>query len=175
MFEKLKKQIKDKNESNSPQNMSFDFKLFFAYHIAMMILFGARPIEDPFCQAMFALALGGVLFVLSLTNKIKRNWSWPGLSISSIPTTIFNLVFLYLFFAFAAYSMNPKVGVPDFENTELTVLLQDSWAVMQHAFNQPVFTPWFLAGAGIMVFNILTNLKLVCLKKDEFEAQCNGS
>ncbi|ELR63155.1 hypothetical protein C942_04051 [Photobacterium marinum] len=38
-----------------------------------------------------------------------------------------------------------------------------------------MFTPWFLAGAGIGFMNSLVSLKIVTLKKSEFEAQCRNS
>ena len=171
----LLKKNEEKNEENSPQNMSFDFKLFFVYHIAMMILFGARPIDNPINQAIFAGSIGTAILIISVAHKIKYRWNWPGLSWTSIPASIFNLAFLYGFFAFAGYSMNPNVSAPDFLRTDIFALLQELWTIMLQGFNLPTFTPWFLAGIGIMVFGILSNLKLVTLKKDEFEAQCNPS
>lgn len=175
MLESLLNKFKAKNEKHSPGNMSFDFKLFFVYHIAMMILFGERPIESPLNQAMFAMALGIALIVASIIYKAKYNWSWPGLSVTSIPIVIFNIIFLYAFFAFSAYTIVSNGNIPDIKNTDILLLIQESWGVMLQAFNHPALTPWFLGGAGIMVFNTLSSLNLVCSNKDEFEAQCNVS
>lgn len=175
MFESLKNKFKEHNESNSPENMSFDFKLFFIYHIAMMVLFGARPIDDPLIQVIFASVIFTTLCIISIIHKFKYSWSWPGLTLTSIPAIIFNLVFLYAFFAFSSYAMAGNIDIPDIQNADFEALIKQSWTTMVKAFNHPVLTPWFLGGAGIVAFNILSSLKVVSLKKDEFEAQCNVS
>jgi hypothetical protein len=172
MFKTLRKKIGEKNESDSFKSMSFDYKLFTVYHVAMMILFALNPIERPLNQAVFALTLGVSLLATSIFYKIARNWSWPGISAGCIPVVIFNILSYYIFFASAAYMMTPNKHMPGLTTTNIKIFLHETWAVTWQAFNQPIFTPWFLAGAGIVAFNILSSLKLVNLKKDEFEAQC---
>lgn len=119
MFESLRKKIRENNEDNSSKNISFDFKLMFLYHIFMMILFGVRPLDNSVDQVLFAFALGFLLFAISIIHKFKAKWRWPGLSLTSIPGVIFNIVFSYVFFAFAAYSMNANIPAPDFQSDDL--------------------------------------------------------
>jgi len=85
----------------------------------MMILFGVRPLDNSVDQVLFAFALGFLLFAISIIHKFKAKWRWPGLSLTSIPGVIFNIVFSYVFFAFAAYSMNANIPAPDFQSDDL--------------------------------------------------------
>ncbi len=175
MFESIKNKIEESNKDSSPKNMSFDFKLMFVYHISMMVLFGLRPINNAKDQMLFALMLSIVLVLISIVHKLKSKWSWPGLSILSIPAALFNFLLLYVLFAVAAYAMNPSITPPELQLDSMLLLLKDAWPVILNAISIPVFTPWYLAGIGIVAFNILTSLKLVSLKKTEFEAQCKNS
>jgi len=175
MFEFLRNRFQRIGEDNSPKKMSFDFKLMFVFHIAMMILFGARPFDNAKDQIQLAIALGSVLAVVSTIHKVKSKWSWPGLTILSIPGAILNIVFLYVFFGFAAYTMHPNIPVPEIELSSIIQLISETWPVILNAVSIPVFTPWYLAGVGIVAFNILINLKIVTLKKAEFDSKCRDS
>lgn len=172
MFEFLKNKFHRSKEDNSAKNMSFDFKLMFVFHIAMMILFGARPFDNAKDQILLAIGLGCVLVVVSVIHKVKFKWSWPGLTLMSIPGTILNIVFLYIFFAVASYSMHPSIPVPEIKLSSIAQLIGESWPVILQAISIPVFTPWYLAGIGIVAFNILESLKITTSKKTEFESQC---
>jgi hypothetical protein len=175
MFESIKRKLDDQNKDNDPKNMSLDFKLMFVYHIAMMILFGLKPISNPLHQVYLAITLMLALILVSFFNKLKSNWSWPGLSISSIPAITFNLAFTYIFLAFASYAMTTGGSFPDVSLSNLESLLIESWSVILQAASNPVFTPWYLAGIGIAFMNSMVSLKLATLKKTEFEAQCSNS
>lgn len=155
--------------------MSFDFKLMFVFHIVMMALFGARPFDNAKDQILLAIGLGCVLVIVSIVHKMKSKWSWPGLTAMSIPGAALNVVFLYIFFAFAAYTMHPSIPVPEIEFSSIIQLIGKSWPVILQAISIPVVTPWYLAGVGIVVFNVLTSLKIVTIKKAEFESQCRDS
>lgn len=172
MLDSLKNKINKNQQKTSNENISFDYKLFFAYHLGMMVLFGARPIEEPINQAIFAGALGITMLILSIAHKIKYRWQRPSLTMANFTAALLNFAILYGFLAFAAYTLTPNISTPDFDNIDLMTLIQESWGVLMYAFNLPDLTPWFLAGAGIMVFNVLSRLKQVTIKQDEFKAQC---
>ena len=113
--------------------------------------------------------------LVSFFNKLKSNWSWPGLSITSIPAITFNLAFTYIFLAFASYAMTTGGDFPDVSFANFEPLLIESWTVILKAASNPVFTPWYLAGLGIAFMNSMVSLKVATLKKSEFEAQCGNS
>ena len=175
MFESILNKIRQQNWDNSPKNISFDFKLMFAYHIAMMVLFGTRVIGNAVDQALLALSLGIVLVILSVVHKVKSRWKWPGLGIFSLPSALLSIVLIYAFFAFAAYTMNPGIEVPDLNKSNYISMIVESWSVIIKAASVPVFTPWYLAGIGIGIFSLLSSLNLAVSKKTEFEDQCVNS
>ena len=175
MLKSIRRKLDDQNKDNEPKNMSLDFKLMCVYQIAMMILFGLRPISNPLHQVYLAITLILALTLVSFFNKLKSNWSWPGLSISSIPSIIFDLVFTYLFLAFSSYAMTIGGNFSDVSLANLESLLMESWEVILQAASNPVFTPWYLVGIGIAFMNSMVSLKLATLKKSDFEAQCSSS
>jgi len=98
-------------------------------------------------------------------------WYWY----SCIPLSLLGVGFVYAFLAFAAYSMNPDLVFPNFKDIRYIDPIADSWSAIITAASVPEFTPWFLAGVGIGVFNLLSSLKLVTPKKSDFESQCINS
>jgi len=175
MFESIKRKLDEQNKDNDQENMSFDSKLMFVYHIVMMILFGLRPIANPIHQVYLAIVLLVALVLISFIHKLKSKWSWPGISFSSIPSITFNLIFTYAFLAFVSYTMTSGGDLPAVSLANIEALAIESWGVILQAASVPVFTPWFLAGIGIAIMNSLVSLKLATLKKSEFEAQCSNS
>ncbi|WP_036801695.1 hypothetical protein [Photobacterium marinum] len=173
MLKFLKRNLKDQN--NNSEDMSLDFGLMFVYHIAMMILFALRPISNPIHQVYLALVLLVVLVLISSFHKLKCNWSWPGLAFSNVSSLIVNLISTYIFFAFVSYTITSAGDFYEISLENIDVLIIESWNVILQAASNPVFTPWFLAGAGIGFMNSLVSLKIVTLKKSEFEAQCRNS
>jgi hypothetical protein len=161
MFEAIRKKIDEQNKDNNPKNMSLDFKLMFVYHISMMVLFGTRVLDNAADQAWFALILFIVLVLISVAHRFREKWKWPGIGILGIPLSLLGVGFVYAFLAFAAYSMNPDLVFPNFKDIRYIDLIADSWSAIITAASVPVFTPWFLAGVGIGVFNLLSSLKLV--------------
>ncbi len=175
MFDSIRNKIDDQNKDNNPKNMSLDFKLMFVYHIAMMALFGTRFIDNADAQALFALVLFIVLVLISAVHKFRAQWKWPGIGLLTLPSALLGVAFVYAFLAFAAFTTNPDYVFPNFQNVSYIDLIAGSWTVVISAASIPVFTPWYLAGIGIGVFNLLSSLKLVTIKKSEFESQCINS
>jgi hypothetical protein len=175
MFDSIRKKIDEQNKDNNPKNMSLDFKLMFVYHIAMMVLFGTRIVDNAADQALFAFVLFLVLVLISVVHKFRAQWKWPGIGIFGFPSALIGVAFVYAFLAFAAYTINPDFVFPNFQDISYIDLIAESWTVIITAASVPVFTPWYLAGVGIGVFNLLTSLKLVTTKKSEFETQCINS
>ncbi len=173
MFDSIRKKFNEEN-NDEIKDISLDFKLMFVYHIAMMLLFGTRIVDDSINQALFALVLFVALVFISALHKIRERWKWPGISILILPSALLNVTFIYSFLAFAGYTMNPEFVLPNLQSINLTVLITESWASIITAASYPAMTPWYLAGIGIGVFNLLSNLKLVTSKKSEFEAQCEN-
>jgi vacuolar-type H+-ATPase subunit I/STV1 len=166
--------IKKKQGNNSNLlNISFDFKLIMSYSIAMMILFVTRAIKSSQTQIIFAVVLGFIIIVVSIIHKVKRKWSWPGASIKCIPSVLFQILFAYLFFAFASFNMRPKLSTIEIDFDNWPLLFENSLKVILLGMTNPTFAPWFFIGVGIVSFNILSILKVVVKTKSEFDSQCS--
>ena len=170
-FEALREKTNKNNENRSFKNLSFDFKIFAIYHIAMMILFIASPFNNAKDQSLAALILGCILLGVAVAHKIITKWKWPGLSPVSIPGAAFNVLFIYMFFAYASYSMTPEIDLPSITIENIEAIFKESKSVIYQAASRPQFTPWYLAGIGIGVFNLLSSLNIVSLRK---RAERNG-
>lgn len=123
--------------------MSFDMKLMFAYHLAMIAMMaGGRALTVP-----IELALAGgwaaVLAMASVVHKRREGWRWPGVKALDILMAVGTLAAIALFLFSAS---------PNFPPTSVTSL------------------PWYLAGGGIGLFGILNALKVVRRTRTEFEA-----
>lgn len=153
------------------KNISFDFGLFFIYHLAMAALFVGRFIKSAKKEALFAIFLGAVLVAPSVVHKVRSRWKWPGLDKFSLPSALLSVVSVYVFFVVTAYIFTGHKS-PDFYTVKLLDLIKDSWFVVLKAASIPWMTPWYLAGVGIGVFNLLSSLKVVTSKKLVFESQC---
>jgi hypothetical protein len=175
MFDTFRKGIKQINKDENPKKFSFDFKLMLAYQIVMMTLFVLRPIDSPLHQTYLAVFLAFMLIIISIFHKLRSNWSWPGLSFTSIPSIAFNLVFTYIFLGFSSYIVIPGEKSLEFTFANIESLLIESWGVILQAASIPVLTPWFLSGVGIAFMNSTVSLNLATLKQSEFNAQCGNS
>ena len=174
MLDLIKNKISNDGENEKSKDISLDYSLMFVFHICMMFLFMFTPIEDPKSQADFAAILALILIVTSVIHKLKSNWSWPGLSKTSIPSAILTLVFTFVFLTFASTAMTGgDFPVIDIENIKSLII--ESYHTIINAASNPRFTPWYLAGAGIGLMNILTALNLVTHKSSDFNAQCKNS
>ncbi|MCP4163959.1 MAG: hypothetical protein GY760_28180 [Deltaproteobacteria bacterium] len=173
MFESIRKKIDEQNEKYGRKKISFDFKLMFVFHIMIMILAALRPIENPIFQVCLAISLAVVLIVISIKHKSKSNWSWPGLSFTSIPLFVLNLIFTCAFIVFSSFTMITGGDFPEISSLNIMSLLIELWKVVLKAASNPVDTPFFLGILGIFFMNSMVSLKLSALSKDDFEAQCN--
>ncbi|MBM4050520.1 MAG: hypothetical protein FJ279_35950 [Planctomycetes bacterium] len=138
-------EVDDKKYPKSWKEMSFDFKLFFVFHGCMMVLFmvgRAIPI-----QALITIvsALLVVLAGLSIHHRTKFDWHWPGVGIKGVLSAVLSIA-LGLFFLGAA---TPRISPLN-----------------------PAAFPWFAAGGGIIVFWILSSLKIVFQSESEFQSHC---
>lgn len=170
----VRKKLYGNLENDPLTNMSFDLKLLFVYHIAMMILFSTRPFDDAYGQIVFAVVLGAVLIIVSVIHKIKHNWSWPGLTINMVPGFVLNLLGVYAFMVFSSYSMNSDIPFPEFQLDDLPAFLNETWTLIVKDMFRPFKTTWYLGILGIGLFNILHSLNLASMKKSEFESHCSS-
>lgn len=128
--------------------MSTDFKLMMGFHLCMMVLFIVGGAVGVAAELSIAAAALAIVIVISAWRKRTAGWRWPGVSIKDIAWALVTVVLMCLF-AFAA-----------------TPLASPS---------SPVLLPWYLAIAGIGVFNTATALRLATLSEAEFLTQCGES
>jgi hypothetical protein len=128
--------------------MSLDFRLMMLYHGCMMALFLFGGNLSVYRELQIAGIVLVALLVISLRYRRQQNWRWPAIRRLDILRAAGGGV-LTAVFLFAATPLFPP---------------SDSRAL-----------PWYLAGLGIGVFNILCLLNLVCLSKADFLAQCSSS
>lgn len=94
--------------------------------------------------AVFALA--SILVSISMKHRSSTNWRWPGVGAKEVLSAIGTAV-LIAFFLGSAMALFPA---PD-----------------------PHALPWYLAGAGIGVFGVLSALKFVYLSEADFLLHCH--
>ncbi len=174
MSDSIKNKTTDGKDGGDTKDISFDFKLMFVYHITMMFLFMFNPIEEPLKQLEFAVTLSILLIIASVVHKLRTNWTWPGLSRSSIPSAIFTLIFTYSFLVFSSSTISNMDIISNIDLESLESLMVKSWRSILNAASNPTFTPWYLAGAGIGLMNILVALNLATHKKSAFKVQCKN-
>jgi len=127
------------------KDMSLDFKLMFVFHGCMMILFiigGAFSVRQ---ELAFTAALVAVLTSLSIRNRRISGWHWHGVKPKDVLMAA-GIVALMSVFLYAA--------TPQFSPLKSEVL------------------PWYLAGFGIGVFNVMQQLRLVFPSNEAFLADC---
>jgi hypothetical protein len=111
-----------------------DMKLFFSYHVVMMVMFavgGGLPI---IVQLSIALLVIVVLVILSIRRRRIEKWKWSGLTGGRLARAVGSIVLVGLFL----FSASPSFQL--------------------HLF------PWFLAGAGFGILGALSSLKIVEMK-----------
>lgn len=125
--------------------MSRDFKSMFVYHGAMMVLFisgGAFSFKQELSVASAILA---VLVAISLRHRHESGWHWRRPTTKNILMAAGVIVLMPIFLYVASRDFSPL---------------------------NPQFTPWFLAGLGIGLFQLLSALQLVRASEAEFQADC---
>lgn len=134
---------------------SLDYKLFFVWEGSLFaaIIFSRPGTFDGLSDAAFYGPALGWLAILSLTavrNRTARNWRWPGLSPSDAAKALLVGALMAAF---------------------LVVFMHDLLPVRHQT------APMIAFAVSIGVFNVLSSLKLVQIRQDEFERYCveNGS
>jgi len=126
---------------------SFDFQLMFVYHGSMMLLFIAGSMLSVKQELLGTALLVAILVSSSLEHRRNMNWHWPGVQSKGILSAAGTLV-LATFFELAAIPLAPP--------------------------SNPRFLPWYMAGAGIAAFGVLSALRLVHLSKADFIRNCEA-
>ena len=135
----------DERPHKSWSDASFEFKGFFAYHVAMMamMIFGrALPFVD---QAFVAGTIAASVAVVSVTRRIQKGWRWSGLTVGRSLSAIVTFFLLGYF----------TLAMTGFSLERFTTL-----------------GPFSLAAVGIAVFGILSALRLVHGSEADFLAEC---
>ena len=126
--------------------MSLEFKLFFVYHVCMMVLFisgGALTLRQEFA---FTVVLVFVLGTLSIRHRRSAGWRWQALETKNLLMAAGGIALTGVFL-YAATPLFPP------------------W--------NPKSLPWYLAGFGIGTFNVLQALRLVHPSEAAFLADCH--
>jgi hypothetical protein len=127
------------------KEMSVDFKLLFAYHGCMMVLF----VVGRSLTVRQEVAITGVIVILLVALSVRRRrvmrWRWPGVRGRDVLFAI-STVILIAFFLFAATPLFPP--------------------------SQSYALPWYLAGLGIGTFGTLQSLRIVQSSELEFLSCC---
>lgn len=168
----MKDELKNKFAEYSIGKMSLDFKHFMVFGFAIMVLFGGRFIDTPKYQIIYAGFFATVLIGISVIYRLKRKWSWPGLSKTSIISLIFKCIFFYAVTTFTSYAINLNGDFSGFKYPGFMALVESSWEMILLAASNPMFTPIFLMMVGIVFVHILLSLNLMTGTKDKFDSQC---
>jgi hypothetical protein len=134
-----------KRRATSWKEMSVEMRMMFVYHLCMMALFMTGGILTPKIEVTIALLLISVLTGISLRRRREKMWHWKSPGRQGIAMAA-GTTLLMAFFQYAA-----------------TPLFSPA---------KPQFLPWYLAGFGIGLFNVLSALNLVQSSEAEFEAAC---
>jgi hypothetical protein len=134
-----------KRRATSWKEMSAESRMMFVYHGCMMVLFITGGVLTVKLELAIATTLIAIGTAFSLRRRREKNWHWrsPGVKGAAMTTGT------VLLMAFFLYSATPMFSPA-----------------------RPQFLPWYLAGFGIGLFNVLSALNLVKSSEAEFEAEC---
>lgn len=135
----------DRSHPRKWSEMSTDFKLMMGYHLCMMALFIVGGAVGVVAELAIAASVLAIAIVISVWRKFTAGWRWPGVGLKEVAWAVVTVVLMGAF-AFAA-----------------TPLASPS---------SPLMLPWYLAAAGIGIFNTATALRLATVSEIEFLAQC---
>jgi len=127
------------------KEMSVEFRLFFVYHVSMMVLMMTGGTLSIQVELLIAGTLILVLTLVSLQRRARMGWRWPGVSGKDLLGALFTVV-LISFFLYAVTPLFPP------------------WT--------PRMLPWYMAGFGIGLFGVLGSLRLVQTSESEFLKEC---
>ena len=139
--------IRDGNYPRTWSEMSFDFKLFFMYHVGMVILIVTAGLLSLGSQTAVVGTLVVMIGVALAAHRRRKQWHWPGIGIKNILGALVTLGLGLFFLGAGLRRVSP--------------------------LNPNVF-PWCAAGAGIILFGVLSELKIVYYSKAEFLRHCGG-
>src|SRR5712692_3490661 len=127
------------------KEMSVEFRMMFVYHGCMMVLFIAGNALSTKLELTIAIVLIAALAAVSLRRRREKQWHWQDPGLKGVAKAL-GAVALTGFFLYAATPMFPPT--------------------------RPGFLPWYLAGFGIGLFNMLSALNLVQSTEVEFASGC---
>src|SRR4051794_8416284 len=125
------------------REMSLEFKSMVAYHIGMMIMLMAGGLLTVPLEVGVALTLAAMCVFLSLRHRRQVAWRWPGVSTKEILLAAAVVVGGVIFLTAATPMFSPL---------------------------EPQMLPWYLAGVGIVSFNVLTMLRVITYAESDFVA-----
>jgi hypothetical protein len=131
------------NKKHDGPKISFDFRLFFGFHVCMMALMVFRA--GIVSQMVVICAAALTALVLSIRNRRRSGWKWP------------------------RTSWKKAVGVLAVVAPGLLFL---GAALPGKTVFDPRLFPWLSAGGGILLFGILNGLNIVHKSEEEFLANC---
>jgi hypothetical protein len=125
--------------------MSVDFKLMFGFHAGMMILLLAGSLLSTTIELATAAGLLLTAMVISVAHRRAVGWRWRGIGPKEILRAAMICVGALLVLAVAMSLFPPTSPLP---------------------------LPFYLAGGGVALFNLLKALNLTCPSEAEFRANC---
>ncbi|PKA10849.1 hypothetical protein CH372_17350 [Leptospira meyeri] len=127
---------------NQWKDYSLDYKCMFIYHGFMMILFILGDKISINIQFTIVALLLISIILFSIKYRIRIRWKWPGVEVKNTIYAIM-IIILGLFFFFSSINSFPP-------------------------FKSQTF-PWYSAGFGIILFQVLNVLNITAYYKDKFE------
>lgn len=169
-YQLMKDQTEKKIEKSS---MSFDAKLMFGCQLIMFLTMFLKPFDTVLHYVYLAAFLLATFMLVSIFQKLKSGWSWPGLSIKNVVSVAFNVAATYSFLSFAAYSMSDTTLDVSLSPENWEVLLNEtSQVIIQTALSNSNTAVWFLIGAAIFWGNLMRDFNFLVMTQYEFEQQC---
>jgi hypothetical protein len=134
------------------KDYSFDFKIFFIWQISLFaLIFFSGTISLKMIPTLFLECLLGVwllaLLSASVLNRRQKNWHWPGLETGDWFKAAFGVLLMLVFLYVFSQGLLPLKSVT---------------------------LPMFLFAASIVVFNVLTSLRVVQHSESDFLQNCGG-
>lgn len=127
------------------KDMSVDYRLFFVFHGSMMVLMMVGGELSLRQEVFIVTGLVAILLAISMKHRERSNWHWPGIGGKDVLSAIGAAVTV-AFFLFAVTPLFPPFSAR--------------------------ILPWYLAGANIGMFGILSALKLVYGSEVNFLLHC---
>jgi hypothetical protein len=128
--------------------MSFDTKLFFAFHVCIMVMFVLGGALTVSLEIAIALGLSTIALIASVLYRYREGWRWRGVGLKQALGAIGGIALVGLMF----------VAVGQFGS-----------------YTNPHILPWFIACVGIGTFNAPASLRLVQPSETEFAANVRGN